>query len=116
MLILTRRIGETIMIDDDVSITVLDINGKQVRIGIDAPAEVKVHRKEIYLRIQQEQQEQNGQVPFHYQEPVSQSPMHQESGNQRPIGDFSHQPQQQPFHTPVISVRQRSRFSVPNMG
>ena len=113
MLILTRRIGETIMIDNDVSITVLDINGKQVRIGIDAPPEIKVHRKEIYLRIQQEQ---NEQVPFHYQEPVSQSPMYQESGNQRPIGDFSYQPQQQPVHTPVISVRQRSRFSVPNMG
>ena len=55
MLILTRRIGETIMIGNDVSLTVLDINGKQVRIGIDAPAEIKVHRKEIYLRIQEEE-------------------------------------------------------------
>jgi len=54
MLILTRRIGETLMIGDDVSITVLDIKGGQVRLGIDAPKEVAVHREEIYYRIQQE--------------------------------------------------------------
>ena len=54
MLILTRRTGETIRINDDVSITVLAVKGSQVRIGIDAPKGVTVHREEIYNKIQQE--------------------------------------------------------------
>jgi len=57
MLILTRRAGETIRINDDISITVLGVSGQQVRLGITAPAEVEVHREEIYQRIQAEQQE-----------------------------------------------------------
>lgn len=55
MLILTRRIGEVLRIGDDVSITILGIKGNQVRIGIDAPKDVAVHREEIYQRIKREQ-------------------------------------------------------------
>ena len=55
MLILTRRTNETLMIGDDVKITVLNVKGNQVRIGIDAPDSVAVHRQEIYQRIQNEQ-------------------------------------------------------------
>lgn len=54
MLILTRRIGETIRINGDISVTVLSVNGQQVKLGIAAPADVAVHREEIYERIQAE--------------------------------------------------------------
>lgn len=54
MLILTRRVGETLMVGDDVSVTVLGVKGNQVRIGVNAPKEVSVHREEIYQRIQRE--------------------------------------------------------------
>ena len=54
MLILTRRVGERLCIGEQVTVTVLDVKGKQVRIGIDAPRDVAVHREEIYERIQRE--------------------------------------------------------------
>lgn len=58
MLILTRRVGESLMIGDEVNVTVLGIKGNQVRIGVNAPKDVAVHREEIYQRIQQENSSQ----------------------------------------------------------
>ncbi|CAG0940628.1 Translational regulator CsrA [Gammaproteobacteria bacterium] len=59
MLILTRRIGETVIIGNDVDVTVLGVKGNQVRLGVKAPRDVTVHREEIHQRIRQEQQADN---------------------------------------------------------
>ncbi|EOS8792453.1 carbon storage regulator CsrA [Pseudomonas aeruginosa] len=58
MLILTRRVGETLMVGDDVTVTVLGVKGNQVRIGVNAPKEVAVYREEIYQRIQKEKDQE----------------------------------------------------------
>ncbi|MGA9853315.1 MAG: carbon storage regulator CsrA [Gammaproteobacteria bacterium] len=63
MLILTRRVGETIMIGDNVTITVLGVKGNQVRIGVNAPKDIAVHREEIYERIKHEQEGGNAAAP-----------------------------------------------------
>jgi len=60
MLILTRRVGETLMVGDDITITVLGVKGNQVRIGVNAPRTVAVHREEIYERIKHEQNQKDG--------------------------------------------------------
>ena len=59
MLILTRRIGESLVIGDQITVTVLNIKGNQIRLGIDAPKDVPVHREEVYQRIQNEKQLQS---------------------------------------------------------
>ncbi|MFP6815280.1 MAG: carbon storage regulator CsrA [Pseudomonadales bacterium] len=59
MLILTRRVGESLMIGDAVTITILGVKGNQVRVGVNAPKDIDVHREEIYQRIQQEQKDES---------------------------------------------------------
>jgi carbon storage regulator len=62
MLILTRRVGETLMIGDEVTVTVLGVRGNQVRIGVSAPKDVTVHREEIYQRIREEKAVSGGRA------------------------------------------------------
>lgn len=57
MLILTRRVGESLIIGDDITITLLGVRGNQVRVGINAPKDISIHREEIYMKIQQEKHE-----------------------------------------------------------
>ena len=60
MLILTRRLGETLMIGDETTVTVLGVKGNQVRLGVDAPKDTAVHREEVYQRIKEEREESKG--------------------------------------------------------
>jgi len=73
MLILTRRVGESLMIGDDVSVTILGVKGNQVRVGVNAPRDVAVHREEIYERIKQEQLEQSTESDGTEPDPVPKS-------------------------------------------
>ena len=61
MLILTRRVGESLMVGDEITVTVLGVKGNQVRIGVNAPRDVAVHREEIYNRIQEDEPPKNKQ-------------------------------------------------------
>jgi len=63
MLILTRRVGETVVIGDDVTVTVLGVKGNQVRLGVNAPKEITVHREEIFERIKREQADEETEGP-----------------------------------------------------
>ncbi len=89
MLILTRRAGETLMIGDDVSITVLGVKGNQVRIGVNAPKNISVHREEIYQRIQREKSQQAGsQTSMEDEEDGIGNKMHLPSNDtDSPLGD-----------------------------
>ncbi len=63
MLILTRRIGESVKINEDITVTVLGIKGNQIRIGVDAPRHVSVHREEIYQRMKNEELDEEESTP-----------------------------------------------------
>ena len=63
MLILTRRVGETVVIGDNVTVTVLGVKGNQVRLGVNAPKEIAVHREEIFERIKREQADEQAKRP-----------------------------------------------------
>jgi len=63
LLVLTRKPGEALMLSDEVKVTVLEVKGKQVRLGIDAPPEVPVHREEIYERIEAERSDEKNKTP-----------------------------------------------------
>jgi carbon storage regulator len=70
MLILTRRVGEAVMIGDEITITIFGVKGNQVRVGINAPKSVAVHREEIYERIRREQQGESSKKPPQRKKPV----------------------------------------------
>lgn len=88
MLILTRRAGETLMIGDDVSITVLGVKGNQVRIGVNAPKNISVHREEIYQRIQREKSQQTDSQGHDEEDNIgNKMPLQSQSDSDQPYSD-----------------------------
>jgi len=85
MLILTRRVGETVMIGNDVTVTVLGVKGNQVRVGVNAPRDVAVHREEIFERIKREEEGGNGTTSVR---PASARP----NGNGHATNGTDHEP------------------------
>ena len=81
MLILTRRVGETVVIGNDVDVTVLGVKGNQVRLGVKAPREVSVHREEIYKRIKDEKQESSHSKTSHSGSGERSRSHHRHTGN-----------------------------------
>lgn len=75
MLILTRRVGEKVVIGENITVTILSIKGNQVRVGIDAPRDVTVHREEIYQRILKEKKSLNGKGRARIPAPTTQVPI-----------------------------------------
>ena len=70
MLILTRRVGETVMIGDDITVTVLGVKGNQVRVGVNAPRNIAVHREEIFERIKREEAREGSDAADDEEDPM----------------------------------------------
>lgn len=88
MLILTRRVGETVMIGNDVTVTILGVKGNQVRVGVNAPRDVAVHREEIFERIKREEQDGGATSA----RPASAAPRSNGNGNGYAANGAEHEP------------------------
>ena len=106
MLVLTRYVGESLRIGDDVSITVLGVKGNQVRIGIHAPDDVAVHREEIYRRIQRERME-NNESGVGIQSLAKPKTAKVDESYDKPAPFYSTEGNKAPTKTPTIIVRKK---------